>query len=280
MLAEHDPPHTGVLRELVALEGRDEPLTPGAVFPTPPRPVRDGLPLWHVQVKVRSDDERAFDRWYQIPERLSHPRLDDYGGYGADEGPDGVTILETSLRIWAANDGEAASVAHELLDRLLDDTEPQRRLVVTRAHAPDAFDLPRSPKDYEPRLVRRRWHRFEPAPTGVKIVWCTGGCPLARVDVDESPEQITITLWEEFPPRFAEGGTRIGLRAISKTRCVEIPLAAGVEQRLVVDGSTGAPPDQIDLFDSHTPLDRQRALETDLETLTCVAPPTTPCAPA
>ena len=22
------------------------------------------------------DDERAFDRWYQIPERLSHPRLD------------------------------------------------------------------------------------------------------------------------------------------------------------------------------------------------------------
>jgi hypothetical protein len=270
---DHDPPHAGVLRELVALEGSDERLPPGAVFPMPPRPVRNGRPLWEVDVSVRSEVERVHDRWYEIPERLSHPQLDGYGSYGGSEGPDGVAVFQTSLRIWAVDEDEAASVAHELLDALLGDADAQRRVIATRAEAEDAFELPHTSKDYERRLLRTRWHRYEPSAVGVRIVWCTGPCPLARVEVDESPQQVTISLWERFPPRFAQGGARIGIPAILAIRCVEVPLIVPLGERRVIDGCTGAPPDVIDPFDCITPNDWAHVRDLDLDTLDCTTPP-------
>jgi hypothetical protein len=80
-LADQPPPSPGTLRELVALEGLDEPLPPGAIFPMDPTPVRDGLPLWEVEAIVLSDDPGLSDAWPGVRE-LEHPRFegvaDDY----------------------------------------------------------------------------------------------------------------------------------------------------------------------------------------------------------
>jgi hypothetical protein len=191
-----------------------------------------------------------WDRWFAIPERLSHPRLEDYKGYGATDPTEHGVVYSTTLLIWATDEDEARAIANALIDPLVNDAVSRRRLSVTRAHAADSFRLPHSPKDYEPKLVRKRWNRCEPSAVGVKIVWYTGPCPLAKIDVEETPQHVIITLWERCPPRFAQDGTRYGVAAIGLTRCVEVPLAAPLGGRAVIDGRTGAPPDEIDPLDT------------------------------
>lgn len=42
----------------------------------------------------------------------------------------------------------------------------------------------------------------------------SGPCPLERVDIDEQPERVTITLWERYPP-----SVRPGRHAYRDRRC-------------------------------------------------------------
>jgi hypothetical protein len=107
----------------------------------------------------------------------------------------------------------------------------------------------------------------------VKIVWFTGPCPLARVDVDETPERVTVTIWEEYPPAFAQGGERYGILAIGMTHCVDVPLRAPLGEREVVDGKTGRPPDEIDDFDYITHNHRADVMALDLDALECLPIP-------
>jgi hypothetical protein len=258
-LAETPPPHPGTLRELVALEGAEEPLAPGAYVPMDPTPVRDGLPLWAVDVRVISDDLDVWDRWQDVYD-VSHPRLDRVRGYGLGELPDGGSLYSTELRIWAADDAEACAIAGTLVDRLMGSAKGRRRLQAKLAYSDEYFDLPRSPADYEPRLVKTRWHHHQPSPAGVKIVWFTGPCPLERVDVDETPERVTITVWERYPPAFTEGGTPIGIAAIGLVQSVDVRLEAPLGDREVIDGTTGRRPDDIDEFDYVERTIRERIL--------------------
>jgi hypothetical protein len=229
------------------MEGIDEPLEPGAYFPMEPTPIRDGLPLWAVDVRVISGDE-LWSTWLNVRE-LSHPRLEGVSGYGVGELPDGNRLFNTELRIWAAGEAEACAIAEPLVDALMGAGTGRRKLQASPALSDEWHKLPRSPEDYETSLVATRWHHRQASQAGVKIFWCTGPCPLERVDVDETPERVTITLLERHPPRFAEGGTPYGTVAIGLTHCIEVTLQAPLGSREVIDGATGRAPDDIDDFD-------------------------------
>ncbi len=268
-LADRPPPDRGTLGELVALEGMREPLAPGAYFPIEPTPIRDGLPLWAVSVRVISDDPALWGRWEHASD-LAHPRLERVRGYGVNELPDETELYRTQLRLWAADAAEARALAGSLVDRLMGGARGRRRLDVTPAYREDYHRLPRRPEDYRSKLVTKSWQRFEPSALGVKVLWWTGPCELERADVDETPERVTITLRERYPPAFAEGGDPIEVVAIGRIRCVEVALARPLAGRAVVDGSTGRPPDELDDFDDHARNKREWVLACDLDTLDCV----------
>lgn len=267
-LADRPPPDRGTLRELVALEGMEEPLAPGAYFPVEPTPVRDGLPLWAVEVRVISDDPALWERWEHAYD-LTHPRLEQVRGYGVNELPDEQELYSTELQLWAADEAEARALAEPLVDSLMGAARGRRRLDVTPAYRDDYHRLPRRPEDYESKLVKKRWQRFEPSSAGVKLVWWTGPCALERVDVDETDERVTITLSERYPPAFAEGGDPIEVVAIGRIRCVEVTLAQPLAGRAVIDGATGRPPDELDDFDDSARNTREWVLACDLDTLDC-----------
>ena len=212
-----------------------------------PTPVRDGLPLWAVDVRVISGDD-VWSTWEDVYE-LSHPRLDGVRGYGVGELPDDNSLYSTELRIWAASEDEACAIAGPLVDMLMGSGTGRRKLQASPAYSEDWLDLPRSPTDYEPSLVKTRWHRHDASQAGVRIAWFTGPCPLERVDVDETPERVTITLLERHPPRFAEGGTPYAIAAIGVTHCVDVTLQAPLGAREVIDGATGRAPGDVDDFD-------------------------------
>jgi hypothetical protein len=246
------------LKVLVSLEGLAAPLAPGAYYPLPPTPVReDGLPLWAVKVEVLTRDSVI-----ALVPRLSHPQLEDVPSYGGGY---------AQLLIWAASEGEARAIGDALIT-----VRGRRRITVTPARG-DALapeNVPRSPADYESRLVATRWHRCEASAAGAKIVWSTGARPLERVDVEETGERVTITLWERHPPAFREGGAPVFTLAIGYTRCVEVPLGASLGAREVIDGATGTRPDEFDPFDASGPATRAEIVALDIETLDCLPMPT------
>jgi hypothetical protein len=211
------------------------------------------LPLWSVKVEVLTDDD--------LTGRLSHPQLEAVPSHG------GTFVL---LLIWAAASGEACAIADGLVT-----ARGRRRITVSPApgDALDPENVPRSPGDYESRLVATRWQRGEPSAGGVKIAWFTGMSPLERVDVDETDERVTITLTERHPPAFAEGGAPRFRLAIGSIRCVEVPLEAPVGDRELIDGATGRRPDDLDPFDASGRSALEEVLATDLDELDCVPVP-------
>jgi hypothetical protein len=250
ILANAEPSEMG-LRVLVSLEGLAEPLAPGAYFPMPPTPVReDGLALWSVKVEVLTTDD--------LPRRLSHPQLEAVPSYGGD------FLL---LLIWAPSEDAARGIGDALVT-----VRGQRRITAVPAPG-DALDpqhVPRSPADYESRLVATRWERCVPSDAGAKIVWFTGISPLERVDVDETAERVTLTLFERHPPAFEVGGAPRFRLAIGYIRCVEVALAAPLGDRELIDGATGRRPDDLDVFDRSGRSRREEVLATDIDTLECV----------
>ena len=73
--------------------------------------------------------------------------------------------------------------------------------------------------------------------------------PLERVDVDETPERVTVTVWERYPPAFLRDGTPVGIAAIGRIQSVDVVLREPLGTREVIDGTTGRRPDDIDEFD-------------------------------
>ena len=69
------------------------------------------------------------------------------------------------------------------------------------------------------------------------------------MDVDETPERVTIALWERYPPRFLEGGARVVVMGVGEVRAVDVPLRAPLAGRELIDGATGLPPEHVDEFD-------------------------------
>jgi hypothetical protein len=100
-------------------------------------------------------------------------------------------------------------------------------------------DEPRSPEDFESRLVAASWEHWEPVRGGVRVTWTSGLLPLERVEVAETATHVTITLWERHPPRFREDGSPSLPHAVRMARSTEVALAAPVGARRVMNGATG-----------------------------------------
>ena len=74
----------------------------------------------------------------------------------------------------------------------------------------------------------------------------SGSDPLERVDVVESDADVTITVYERHPPTHNAEGWPVFQADVGRTRCVEVPLAAPLGERVLIDGATGRHPGVID----------------------------------
>jgi hypothetical protein len=130
---------------------------------------------------------------------------------------------------------------------------------------------PTRPEDFESRLEATRWHRCAAVGDGtlLKVLWFSGIWPLERVDVDERPDRVTITLWERLPPAFDGRGFLVADPLVLKRRCVEVPLRAPLGSRPVYDGATGKLPGDFDPGDEEEHDFRAEALAIELDALPC-----------
>lgn len=79
------------------------------------------------------------------------------------------------------------------------------------------------------------WHSYEPIDEGavLRIVATMGALEPRRIDVEEGPDAVTITVYEDLPA----GTTAIHLIAIGAR--FEVLLPTPLAERRVVDGASG-----------------------------------------
>jgi hypothetical protein len=106
--------------------------------------------------------------------------------------------------------------------------------------------LAHRPEDLEPRVVAVAWTRFRRTAPGLKVGWHSGSDPLERVEVEETAERVTITLYERRPGTHDVEGRPAFQADVGRTRCVDVPLAAPLGGRVLIDGATGRHPEAID----------------------------------
>lgn len=181
-----------------------------------------------------------------------------------------------------AGDAEqATALAHHLLDKVIARVPTAvgaqadlTRRVTAEAAPDDVFEPdfgPKGPEDFESTLEAIAWHRSEPVGDGrlLKVVWFTGPCALERVDVEERPDRVTITLYERLPPAFDRDGTPIAIPAVGVMRCVDVPLNEPLGSWPVYDGATGSRPPDIEPGNYLERGARSDALAIDLDTFPC-----------
>jgi hypothetical protein len=213
--------------------------------------------LWSVEVHLLLVDAKFVNAWLNFGAEVRHPRLEGVETWGVDEQQEGVQARAEFL-IRAADPSVARAVVEELLEQVVGaDSEWQRREVVSarkvtvrpalrsRKYAEDAS--PASAADYESRLVAAPWQRCEAFGDGrrLRVLSLGGGAPLERVDVEECPGDVTITLLERHPPRFLSDGTPSAVTAVAVLKCAEIRLKEPLAERVAIDGATGHPPPEI-----------------------------------
>jgi hypothetical protein len=103
------------------------------------------------------------------------------------------------------------------------------------------------PEDFESRLVATRWHAWIPLDDGrrVRIVASMGAFPPARVEVEERPASLVITLFERRPPRLSPDGIEYGIFDIAITASFDIMLPTRLRGRRLIDGVTGFDPNTV-----------------------------------
>ncbi len=243
-------------------------------------PARDGHSLWSVSLEVFSPDLDLAGVWMELPDHMRHRRLEDVSRWGIRDEPEGL-YADARLLVWAADAAQAEALANRLLDKVIAKAPAAvvaqaaltRRVAVERA-SDDVFDTddgPQGPEDFESTLATKPWHRSEPVGDGrrLKVVWFTGPRPLERVDVEEEPDRVTVTLWERMPPAFDADGTPTATRAIGIMRCVEVLLAQPLGDRRVFDGATDQQPADIKPGNYSQRGARSKALALDLDTFPC-----------
>jgi hypothetical protein len=84
-------------------------------------------------------------------------------------------------------------------------------------------------------LKRAEWQRYEPTDDGgaVRIVADMGALELRRVDVEDGPDAVTITLFEDLPAGV-DAIPAIGIEAL-----LIVSLPTPLNGRPVVDGASG-----------------------------------------
>jgi hypothetical protein len=205
-----------------------------------------------VHVQVLTHDFVLFDRWFAEVPKLAHPRLLDIRGRGTNQAPDDSEVYDTRLVVEAADEADACALAASLIDGVIGDAPYERR-----------FDIE------VPRERPKPWQRHEACEGGVTIAWFSGLSPLGRVDVEETDARVTITLWEARPP--AAAGEQWVL--VGDFRRVDVPLAAPLGARELVDGATGRRAGDIDPFDVTSLWHRAHLHERDLGTIERVPMP-------
>jgi hypothetical protein len=110
-------------------------------------------------------------------------------------------------------------------------------------------------------LVPAAWHRWVAVGDGsrVRVVAGMGWYPLARVDVEDRADAVTITLFQRVP-RVAMTDEDVGIPAIGIAVCFDVPLGAPQNGRRVIDGATGKDPERLPAMDP----DREFALDMDV----------------
>jgi hypothetical protein len=84
-------------------------------------------------------------------------------------------------------------------------------------------------------LQPAEWQRYEPVDDGtaVRIVANMGALELRRVDVEDGPDAVTITIYEDLPD-----GVGV-IPAIGIGATLFVPLPSPLEGRPVIDGASG-----------------------------------------
>jgi hypothetical protein len=236
---------------------------------------------WEVQVEVFCPDLTFMEHWWEISQRLHHPRV-DVQGHGFQDERDGLYGSARFL-VYAASADEATAIASSALDEFLASAEKPYgedpaftcKLEASPADRGAAIEGPRY---IESRDVAIPWHRHHPVGDGrrVKVVSMAGPESLERVDVEELPARVTITLWQHLPAMFLEEDTVYASAASATTCCVEVTLTEPLGARPVYDGATGERPDQIRPGHYGERGWRSEALALDLDTHPCTPTPSPP----
>jgi hypothetical protein len=90
--------------------------------------------------------------------------------------------------------------------------------------------------------VEWTWPVAAPDRARVDVFWPSGPVPLERVDVEESPDEVRIGLFERYPPPLDEDGTPIAIAAVRVIRAVRVELATPLGDRRLVDSIDGHTP--------------------------------------
>jgi hypothetical protein len=237
---------------------------------------------WEVQVEVFCPDLTFMEHWWEISQRLHHPRV-DVQGHGFQDEPDGL-YGSASFLVDAAGADEAEAIATSALDEFLASAEkpyaedPAFSRKLEASPVSDHDTAIEGPRYIESRDVAIPWHRHHPVGDGrlVKVVSMAGPESLQRVDVEELPERVTITFWQHLPAVHLERDTVHASAASAITRCVEVTLTEPLGDRPVYDGATGERPDQIRPGDYGERGWRSGALALDLEAYPCSPTPSPP----
>jgi hypothetical protein len=249
-------PSAEQLEHIASLEGEPEPWVYGDWAREGPRPERDGVPQWTVEAEFLTHGFPLSGRW---PPRPEHEQLEPVYRYGISEWDRGAH-LTVMLEIWADTEAEVSRLARSLLDDFLaqhasEDIEA-RRLETFRT--PGQIEVkPRSARDLEDRVGCVRWQRADVDGRDLRIIWRSQGNPLERVDVAETPDAITIAVYERHGPLFTEEGYPIATAGGGRPSCVLLQLDAPLADRALLDGSCGRAPDDLTIWE----IDEKRALD-------------------
>lgn len=240
-----------------------------------------GRQRWCVEVEVFSPDELLAIVWSELPDALRWRDRRMVEGWGFQDEDEGLYARATLL-VGARNESAARDAAGRMVDRVIAAAPASVRshpgmtrcVAISAAEDNEIGDrdaMAQAPDDPNGELRAAAWHRFESGGNDkvLKIAWFTGGCPLERVDVEEHPERVTVTLHERYPPAFDRDGVAIGIPAVGMIKCVEVGLDWPLAQRPVFDGATGRQPADIKPGQYGERGARREVLAVDLDELTC-----------
>jgi hypothetical protein len=110
-------------------------------------------------------------------------------------------------------------------------------------------------------LRRTAWHRGVAIGDGstIRVVAMMGACPLVRVDVDERPHAVIVSLFERLPAE-ARTDEDVAIAAVGIVVTVDVPISAPLNDRTLIDGATGREPERLPATDP----DRDAALSMDI----------------
>jgi hypothetical protein len=98
------------------------------------------------------------------------------------------------------------------------------------------------PASFQPSIRPVTWTSYDPSndEMELRIDWLSGRFALARVDVDEDDDRVTVVVHEQRPPMYDADGNEIGILLVGRRQHHVVRLKQPLGQRSVFDGYAGA----------------------------------------